>query len=151
MDADELAVLSAELVATAGDAIIFVDRSGTIVLWNSGAEAIFGYRADEAVGESLDLIIPERLRARHWDGYLETMRTGHTSDAQRVLAVPGVRRDGQTISIEFRVSLLPTATGDQPGAIAAIIRDVTERWNNDKELRSRLRTFEQRAANGSSG
>lgn len=134
--------LAARLVAACGDAIVVADPRGRILLWNSGAEAMFGYLPAEALGHTLDLIIPEGLRARHWEGYNETMRTGVTRYANDLLAVPGVRRDGSRISLEFRVTLLADAN-DQPGAIAAVIRDVTQRRLTDKGLQEELRRLRQ--------
>ena len=98
---------------------------------------MFGYPADEAIGESLDLIIPEGLRARHWDGYRQTMATGVTRYADDLLAVPGRRRDGNRISLEFRVAILADRDG-RPEAIAAVLRDVTARRAEDRALREEL-------------
>ena len=83
--------LARQIVDQAPDAIVFADRDGVIRLWNAGAEAMFGYGVDEAVGQTLDLIIPERLRARHWTGFNNTMATGVTRYARQVLAVPAIR------------------------------------------------------------
>ena len=129
--------MASRLVASSSDAIIVADPQGQIIVWNQAAEAMFGYQADEALGHTLDLIIPERLRARHWDGYHNTMRTGATRYATDLLAVPGLRHDGTRISLEFRVTLLAGPDG-QPEAIAAILRDVTSRWQADQELRREL-------------
>lgn len=136
-DLDQERNLAQRLVAAAGDAIVVADPQGKILTWNRGAETVFGYPAAEAVGSSLDLIIPERLRARHWDGYHQTMRTGTTRYADDLLAVPAQRRDGTRISIEFRVTLLLGPDGT-PEAIAAVIRDVTRRWEADRALRQEL-------------
>jgi PAS domain S-box-containing protein len=88
---------------------------------------MFGYPAAEALGQSLDLIIPERFRAGHWDGYRQVMATGVTSYGQRLLAVPAMRKDGQRISIEFSIALMEDERGEVPGAVA-VVRDVTARW-----------------------
>ena len=96
-------------------------------MWNRGAETIFGYSAAEALGQSLDLIIPERFRARHWDGYHQVIATGVTSYGQRLLAVPAMRKDGQRISIEFSIALMKDEPGEVAGAVA-VVRDVTARW-----------------------
>lgn len=127
----------------AGDAIVAAGADGGIVLWNPAAERIFGYTEREAVGRSLDLIIPERFRQRHWDGYRETMLTGHTKYGTEVLRVPAVHKDGRTLSIAFTVALMHEPdTGAR--VIAAIIRDETSRWNEERELRRRLAELEAR-------
>lgn len=133
--------LCGQIVQNAQDAIVFADRDGIIRLWNSGAEAMFGYRAEEAVGQTLDLIIPERLRARHWEGYRKVMSTGVTRYGREVLKVPGVRKDGTRVSLEFTVILLHDGTGQLLGP-AAILRDVTVRWEQEKAMRERLAALE---------
>ena len=127
-----------DLVNGAADAVIYADAAGAIRVWNRGAERIFGYAAEEALGASLDIIIPERLRARHWAGYDETLKTGRTRyGAGDLLAVPALRKDGATISVEFTiVPMVDEATGRLSG-IGAILRDVTARFNELKELRKR--------------
>lgn len=130
-----------QIIDGASDAIVVADVSGTIRYWNSGAAAMFGHGAAEAVGQSLDLIIPEAQRARHWDGYRRVMATGRTQYATRLLAVPALHRDGRRLSIEFHVMLLRSPDG-VPNGIAAIIRDVTERWQQDRALRRRLQELE---------
>jgi len=134
--------LCREIVYGTQDAIIFADRDGFIVLWNSGAENIFGYSAQEALGQTLDLIIPEKMRARHWDGYRKVMEGGSTRYGQELLAVPATRKDGGRISIEFSILLLRSSIGVILGA-AAIIRDVTARWQREKELKERLAALEK--------
>ncbi len=133
--------LCRQIVDGTQDAIIFADRDGIIRLWNSGAEAMFGYRAEEALGQTLDLIIPERLRGRHWAGYRKVMATGVTRYGRELLAVPAIRKDGMRISLEFTIVLLRDATGELLGP-AAIIRDVTERWQKEKALKERLAALE---------
>jgi PAS domain S-box-containing protein len=129
------------IVASTPDAVIVGNRDGMITLWNGGAERIFGFSAAEAVGQSLDLIVPERLRQRHWEGYRRVMETGRTRYGTELLAVPAVRKDGERLSIEFTVALLRSADGALTG-IAAIVRDVTARWQRERELRQRLAALE---------
>ena len=129
------------IVEDAPDAIIFADRHGTIRLWNAGAEAIFGYRADEAVGQSLDLIIPEKQRGPHWEGYHTVMASGVTRYGRELLKVPAFRKDGSRISLEFSILILRDGAG-QPLGAAAILRDVTERWQQERALRERLVALE---------
>jgi PAS domain S-box-containing protein len=125
------------------EAVIFADRQGVVRLWNRGAETMFGYSAAEATGQSLDLIIPERFRARHWDGYRHVMATAVTSYGQRLLAVPAMRKDGQRISIEFSIALLKDERGGVTGALA-VVRDVTARWQAERERNARLAALEKR-------
>ena len=122
-------------------AIVFADRDGIVRFWNSGAEAMFGYRAEEILGQTLDLIVPERHRARHWEGYRSVMATGVTKYGTQVLAVPTVTKDGRRISIEFSIVLLRAPTGELLGA-AAFLQDVTERWQKQKEMKERLAALE---------
>jgi PAS domain S-box-containing protein len=133
----------AALVHAAGDAIVVADPDGVIRHWNPAAERIFGFGATEALGQSLDLIIPERFRARHWGGYREVMRTGQTRYGVEVLRVPAVRKDGRRISIAFTVALLKDAGGQVTG-IAAILRDETARWEEEQALRRRVAELERR-------
>jgi PAS domain S-box-containing protein len=132
----------AALVRAAGDAIVVADSEGLVRFWNPAAERIFGFTGAEALGQSLDLIIPERFRARHWAGYREVMRTGVTRYGTDILRVPAVRKDGQRISIAFTVTLLKDA-GDRVTGIAAVMRDETTRWEEEQGLRRRLAELEQ--------
>ena len=135
-------------VKAAGDAIIVADTDGSMLLWNPAAERIFGYTEAEALGHSLDLIIPERLRNRHWEGYRQVMRTGQTRYGAEVLRVPAVHKDGHTLSIAFTVALL-YSRDRQVQAIAAIIRDETSRWKEERALRQRLAELEGKTGTSS--
>ena len=127
------------LVREAGDAIIYADAEGAIRFWNTGAERIFGFAAEEALGRTLDLIIPENLRARHWQGFAHTMATGESRyGAGDLLAVPALRKDGARISVEFTVLPFRDATGRMAG-IGAILRDVTKQFEEMKALRQAAR------------
>ena len=126
------------VLTTASDAIIAADREGRIRFWNPGAERIFGYSAEEAVGQSLDLVVPERQRARHWKGYQEVMRSGESRyDHGDLLAVPSLRKDGTRISVEFTIIPLKDPEGHMDG-MAAIMRDVTKRFEEVRALKQRL-------------
>ena len=133
--------LSEQILSLAPDAIMFADREGTIRLWNQGAEWIFGCSAEQAIGQSLDLIIPEKLRERHWEGYHKTMATGETRYGTEMLAVPAIHQNGSRMSTEFSIVLLQDDDG-KPLGVAAIMRDITERRNQEKELRDRLAELE---------
>jgi PAS domain S-box-containing protein len=132
------------LVQAAGDAIIAADTDGKILLWNPAAERIFGFTAEDALGHSLDLIIPERWRHRHWEGYQRVMRTGQTRYGTEVLRVPALHKDGRALSIAFTVALLHAGDGGIQ-AIAAIVRDETTRWEEERALRRRLAELEARS------
>ncbi len=134
-DADQFA---RDLVRDAADAIVYADKDGVIRFWNAGAARIFGFDAAEAIGQSLDIIIPANLRQRHWDGYNATMHTGRTRyGAGDLLAVPALRKDGARISVEFTIMPFHDAGGRMIG-IGAIMRDVTKRFEDMKALRAQL-------------
>lgn len=137
MDEDDRNTLCRQIVDGAGDAVIFSDRDGVIRLWNRAAEGIFGYTEQEAVGHSLDLIIPERHRELHWKGYGRAMLDGATKYGTEPLSVPAVTKDGERISIEFTINLIRDAAGKVLGP-AAVVRDVTARWNRERELRQKV-------------
>jgi PAS domain S-box-containing protein len=153
--------LAAAVVREAAEAVVVADPAGKIVLWNGGATRLFGYSAAEAIGATLDLIIPEKLRARHWEGYDKTMASGQTKYGDSLLKVPATHKDGRRMSIEFSVALLRSpgpgsGSGSGSGSgevtgIAAVIRDVTERWQQERQLRSRLAELEAAAPASGSG
>ncbi|WP_343504822.1 MULTISPECIES: PAS domain-containing protein [Roseobacteraceae] len=136
MDRDQIA---RKLFEGMPDALVVADRKGIIRVWNGGAERIFGFAEGEALGQSLDIITPERLRERHWIGYEATMRTGQTKYGEGdLLSVPAIRKDGAQISIQFSIVPLRGEDGDLQ-AVAAIMRDVTEDFEERKRLRRALR------------
>lgn len=123
--------LARDVLLRTPDAVVVADREGVIRLWNPGAERVFGFTSAEALGKSLDLIVPERQRARHWQGWQRVVATGHSDYGARLLAVPALRADGARVSVEFSIALLTRASGEVY-AIAAILRDVTERWERER-------------------
>ncbi len=129
-----------QIVEQAPDAILFADQEGVIRLWNRGCELVFGYRAEEALGRSLDLIIPERLRGRHWDGYFKVMETGESRYGTDLLSVPALHRDGRQISCAFSIVLLKE--GNVILGVASIMRDVSATFEKEKELRARISQLE---------
>lgn len=130
------------------DAVVIADPAGTIVFWNAAAEHLFGWPAAEAQGQTLDLIIPERLRSRHWSGYEQVMKTGQTSYGDRLLEVPAIHRDGRTLSVAFTVTLM-SHPDHGVEHIVAVLRDETERWNERRDLLAKLRL--QTGADAGSG
>ena len=136
------------LVSGMSDAIVYADAEGVIRRWNRGATRIFGFSEAEALGQSLDLIIPERLRERHWQGYHATMRSGQSryGDGQ-ILSVPALRKDGARISVEFTIVPFTDGSGQMIG-IAAIMRDTTAQFEELRALRRRLAAAETENAIG---
>lgn len=132
------------LLRTLSDAILATDRDGVIAFWNPGAERIFGFTAAEAVGRSLDIVIPENLRARHWESWAHALAAGKSRyGAGELLAVPAMTADGRRISIEFTIMMLREDGGPVSG-VAAIVRDVTPRFDELRALRRQVATLSVR-------
>jgi len=136
--------LRADLFSQAPDGIIFADREGLVREWNAAAERIFGFSSAEAIGQSLDLIIPEPLRTAHWKGYDRALAAGETIYTGKALPTKALRRDGETIYVELSFAIVHEAGGAVAGALAHA-RDITERWGAEREMRRRLRSLEQDA------
>jgi PAS domain S-box-containing protein len=134
-----------QLADAVGDAVIAADASGAIIFWNPAATRLFGYSHQEAMGQSLDLITPQRHQKRHWDGYYKTMQTGQTKYGHDVLKVPAVHKDGSALSIAFTVALLHSSD-QKVSSIVAVIRDETSRFAEERNLRKRLTELETQVA-----
>jgi PAS domain S-box-containing protein len=134
-----------QLVEAIGDAVVVCDAAGAITVWNDAAVRMFGFTREDALGQSLDLIIPERQRQRHWDGYNKSMSTGETRYGNDVLRVPALHKEGRTLSIAFTVAMLFDDTR-KVTAIVAVIRDETVRWAEERQLRIRVAQLEAAAA-----
>ena len=134
-----------ELLRAIGDGVVVADANGDIIFWNAAAERIFGFTEQEAMGKSLDLIIPERQRQRHWDGYNKTMETGQTRYGNDLLRVPALHKEGRPLSIAFTVAMLYTPD-HKVSAIVAIVRDETERWKDEREMKRRITELEAQRA-----
>ncbi len=133
------------LVASMADAVMVCNAQGAITLWNAAAERLFGFTEADALGQSLDIIIPQRQQQRHWDGYHQTMATGITKYGSDLLKVPALHKDGHTLSIAFTVSLLHAADGTVEG-IAAVVRDESARFAQDRESRKKMADLEAQVA-----
>ena len=130
-----------QLLMAIGDGVVVADAEGKIVFWNPGAERIFGFSESEAAGQTLDLIVPERQRDRHWEGFDKTMQTGQTRYGNELLRVPALHKEGHPLSIAFTVAMLHAADG-KVSAIVAIVRDETKRWDEERALRGRVKELE---------
>ena len=135
---DDLAVrLGHAVIHDIPDAVVYADRDGVIRFWNPGATRIFGFSSDEAIGRSLDIIVPERLRRRHWEGYAAMMESGASRHGPgELLSVPAMTKTGETLSIQFTVAPVRDRNGALCG-VAAVLRDVTATFRELKRLRSR--------------
>ena len=130
--------LAGRILDGSPDAVVVCDRAGTVRYWNAAAERTFGFGATEALGVSMDFIIPERFRARHWAGWEAALKAGVTHyGAGQLLAVPALHKDGRQISIEFSIQFVMGAD-ERVNWVAACIRDVTERYRREKALRAQL-------------
>lgn len=135
----DIAELGRAVIADIPDAVIYADREGLIQFWNAGATRIFGFAEDEALGHSLDIIIPERLRQRHWDGYNRMMETGQTRHRpDELLSVPAITKSGEMLSIQFTVAAVMGEDG-RPAGIVSVLRDVTATFQELKRLRASAR------------
>jgi PAS domain S-box-containing protein len=132
----------ADVLRELADAVVITDADGRITFWNDAATRLFGWPADEAVGQTLDLVVPEHLRDRHWAGYRRAMASGRLAVGDRVLEVPARHRDGRALSIALTVSLVRGPAGARPRGTAAVIRDDTGRWQERTHQR------DERAAPG---
>lgn len=142
MDQHEVAELGRAIIESAAEAVIYADHEGVIRFWNAGAERLFGFTSEEAVGESLDIIIPPKLREAHWEGYFRVTAGGDSRYAPGdLLAVPGQTKAGERVSLEFTVVPWHGADGTMIG-IAAVLRDVTARWQEMKTLKARIQELE---------
>lgn len=130
-----------DIISQSPDAVLYSDRDGIIRLWNQGAERIFGFSAAEAIGQSLDLIIPERLRARHWEGYFKVMKTGESRYGTDLLSVPALHRDGRQFSCAFSIVMIKDEQG-QPLGVASIMRDNSAAFEQEKAMKKRIAELE---------
>lgn len=138
---------SRRLLDQAPDAVIFANLDGTIVEWNAAAEAVFGFTASEAIGQRLDIIVPERFREAHWAGFSRALAEGDTKYRGQALPTRSARKDGTDIYVELTFAIVKDADGAVAGALAHA-RDISERWAKEREQRQRLRDLEQRLGEG---
>jgi PAS domain S-box-containing protein len=119
------------------EALIFSDPEGTIKLWNAGAEFLFGYAADDALGRSLNLIIPDHLRKAHWDGFQQAITRGNTVHGRRSAITRALHKSGQQLYVDMSFAVVRDSDGKVIGALA-IARDATERYVEERNLRRQL-------------
>lgn len=137
--------LQTDLLDQGPDAVIFAGTDGLVAYWNAAAERIFGHTSAAAMGQSLDIIIPEQYREAHWTAYDRALADGDTKYRGQSLATRSVRADGEKIYVELSFGIIKDAAGASIGAIATA-RDITERFTADREMRRKLRELEKAAA-----
>ncbi|MCK9986258.1 MAG: hypothetical protein AzoDbin1_02730 [Azoarcus sp.] len=137
------------LVEQTADAIIYADREGRIRIWNAAAEGLFGFPRAKAIGQSLDLIIPERLRAAHWEGFHHAVASGRTRLGGRAVITRSANAAGATIYVEMSFALVSDERGDVLGSVA-VARDATQRREAERQLQQRIRTLEEASADAAS-
>jgi PAS domain S-box-containing protein len=143
MPATEPTTLPQALIEQLADAVIFADRGGLIQLWNAGAQAVFGYSEDEALGQGLDMLIPERLRPGHWTGFDAAIETGQMKHGRESMTTRSMHKDGSDLYVDLSFALVKDASGDVLGAVA-VARDITKRFQAERESRRRLAELEER-------
>ena len=142
---EDISTLCRRIVEASSDAVIFADRDGVIRLWNRGAELVFGYAAGDAIGRSLDMIIPERLRPAHWDAFHHSIETGRTKHVDRVLTTRATHKDGERRYVDLSFGLVKDADGAVLGAFA-VGRDATKRYLDDAASRKLIAKLESTIA-----
>lgn len=133
------------LIQQAPDAVILAGTDGTIEVWNPAAERVFGVAAADAIGQSLDMIIPERFREAHWTGFDRALNDRATKYAGEALATRAQRADGETIYVEMSFAIVLDDGGEAIGALAHA-RDITERFQQEREQRKKLADLEKTVA-----
>ena len=134
--------LTEMLLEQSPDAVVFADRTGTIHLWNTAAERIFGFKKADALGASLNIIIPENLRDAHWVGFRRALAERVTKYTGQSLPTKALRSDGASIYVELSFAIIMDAGGTVQGALAHA-RDITERFEKERAVRKRLRELEE--------
>jgi PAS domain S-box-containing protein len=125
------------LLRSIPEALVYCDLAGTIRFWNAGAEQVFGWSAQEAVGQSLDLIIPERMRKAHWDGFDQAIARGGVKPGRAAMMTRSLHKAKESIYVEMSFSMVSDATGALIGSLA-VAREATVRFTEEKALRKQL-------------
>ena len=131
MSNDTTSQLDADILEQMAEAVIYSNKDGTIERWNAAATATFGFSAEEAIGQNLDMIIPEHLRAAHWRGFEAAMKNGKTRLNGRATMTRGLHKTGQKLFCEMSFALVCDAHGTAQGSVA-VARDVTEKVEREK-------------------
>jgi PAS domain S-box-containing protein len=128
---------ASDILNCMSEALIFADTKGIIQTWNPGAEVLFGYPAEEAIGKSLDIIIPEKLRKAHWDGYNRAVSSGETKYGRRTMITRAIHRNGEQIYVDMSFAVVKNRAGEPTGSVA-VASDANQRYLEEKKLRRQL-------------
>ncbi|MES2878723.1 MAG: PAS domain S-box protein [Pseudomonadota bacterium] len=142
--------LSENILHAMPEALIFADLQGIIRLWNPGAETVFGFTAAQALGQSLDLIIPERLRKAHWDGFNQAVARSGTIPGRHSLITRSLHQSGEQIYVDMSFAMVKNQAGEMLGALA-VARDATARFLEEKNLRRQLAELTLKTATQGAG
>jgi PAS domain S-box-containing protein len=147
MDQTNPATVYEDLLNSMPEAVIFADAQGIIRLWNPGAESLFGFGAGEALGQSLDLIIPENLRKAHWDGYGKAISRGATVHCGQSRITRALHKSGTTLYVDMSFAVVKNQSGDTTGSMA-VARDAMQRYQEEKQLRKQLAVLTEKQSHG---
>ena len=125
---------AADILASMQEAVIYADLNGVIQLWNHGAEAVFGFTSEDAVGQSVDIIIPEKLRAAHWTGFNKAVAHGDILSAPGARMTRGLKKNGEQLYVEMSFAMVRNQAGEMIGSIA-VARDATARYLAERAAR----------------
>src|SRR5262249_37401985 len=138
VDTNAITSLADTILDQTGDAVVYADETGVIRQWNRAAAALFGYSAADAIGQTLDLIIPKRFQPAHWRGFDAALKTGVTPLGGRPLLTQAMHQTGRTLYIELVLTVVTAQDGGPPSRAVAVARDVTDRVERQKaEARAR--------------
>ena len=127
--------LDSRILDDVADALIYSDRAGTIMRWNRAATALFGFSPADALGQNLDLIIPEHLRPAHWKGFEAAIASGSMKLAGKPTLTRALHKSGRRLYIEMTFALVRDAAGSVLGSVA-MARDVTERVERERAAKA---------------
>jgi PAS domain S-box-containing protein len=133
----EKSQLAERILDWVADALIYVNQSGVIVRWNRASAALFGFSSEEALGQRLDLIIPEHLRASHWRGFEAAIMTGTTKLQGRATLTRALHKSGRKLYVEMSFAVVKGDAEDEILGSVAMVRDVTDRIERERSKAAR--------------
>lgn len=129
-----VAAQTADILAAMQEAVIYADLDGTILVWNHGAELVFGFSAAEAVGQSIDLVVPEKMRKAHWEGFNKAIVHGDILSARGARMTRALQKSGEPLYVDMSFAMVHDPAGKLTGSIA-VARDATARFIAERAAR----------------